>query len=113
MKTKKELKAAYKQTKPTMGVFQIQNKVSGRILIERSTNIPSKWNRHRTELRFGNHRNKQLQNDWNEVGEENFVFSVLEVLEFEENESHDLNKELKSLEEMLLEEMKIEAEMKY
>lgn len=113
MKTNKELKEEYKQIKPLIGVFQVQNKVSGKVLIEGSTNILSKWNRHRTELRFGSHRNKQLQNDWNNLGEENFVFSVISTLEFDEKESLDLNKEVKCLEELVKEEIKIQDEMQY
>jgi len=65
MKTKKELKEEYKQTRPAMGVFQVVNEVNGKVLLEATTNMQSKWNRHQTELRFGSHRNKQLQKDWN------------------------------------------------
>jgi len=113
MKTKKELKEAYKQKKPMTGVFQILNKVNGMVLIEGSTDITSKWNRHRTELRFGSHRNKQLQKDWKEHGEENFIFSVLSELEIKEDENLDLNNEVKLLQEMLEEEMNIQEEMRY
>ena len=113
MKTKKELKAEYKQKKPVAGVFQLKSMKNGMILIEASTNIPSKWNRHRTELRFGSHRNKKLQNDWNEFGEANFIFSVLSELEIKEDESFDLNSEVKLLQEMIEEEMNIQEERKY
>lgn len=44
MKTNKEFKKEYKQQKPTMGVFQVENKVNGKVLIEGSTDIPAKWN---------------------------------------------------------------------
>ena len=113
MKTKKELKEEYKQKRPAMGVFQILNKVNGKVLIEGTTNILSKWNRHQTELRFGSHRNKQLQNDWNNLGEENFKFSIISELEFEDDESLDLNNEIKLLKKMVEEEMHIQDEMKY
>ena len=113
MKTNKELKQEYKQKKPTMGVFQILNKVSGKVLVEGSTDISSKWNRHRTELRFGNHRNKGLQGDWNNVGEENFEFSIISNLDLDDNETLDVSKEVKTLEEMVVEELKIEDEMRY
>ena len=92
MKTRKELKEAYKQKKPVAGVFQIKNDENGKVLIEASTNIPSKWNRHRTELKFGSHRNKQLQQDWNDLGEENFTFSILSELELSEEENLDINR---------------------
>jgi hypothetical protein len=71
---KKVLKAAYKLQRPDAGVFQIKNNKNGMILIESSTDIQSKWNRHRTELRFGSHRNKILQKDWNQYGEDSLYF---------------------------------------
>ena len=113
MKTKKELKEEFKQQRPSMGVFQVKNQENGKVLIEGSTNMQSKWNRHRTELRFGSHRNTQLQNDWNNLGEENFIFSVISELEVEEGESFDLNNEVKLLKEMVEEEMDMQDEMKY
>lgn len=113
MKTKKELKEAYKQQKPQMGIFQIQNKKNGKVLLEASSNIPSRWNRHRMELRFGNHRNLQLQADWNEHGEENFVFSIVSKLEIQEGETVDVTKELALLMEMVEEEMALPAEVLY
>ena len=113
MKTKKELKKQYQQQKPKAGVFQVLNKVNGKVLIEGDKNIPSKWNRHRTELRFGSHRNKQLQEDWNKEGEENFIFSIVSELEFEEVENLNLQEEIKLLKEIVEEEMNIKKEMKY
>lgn len=113
MKTNKELKQEYKQKKPTMGVFQILNKVSGKVLVEGSTDISSKLNRHRTELRFGNHRNKELQGDWNNVGEENFDFSIISKLDLDDNETLDLSKEVKTLEEMVVEELNMEVGLMY
>ena len=113
MKTRKELKDAYKQIKPIIGVFKIQNEVNGKLLIEVSTNIPSKWNRHKTELRFGSHRNIELQKDWNAIGEENFTFSVLSTVENKDDEVLDINKEIEVLKEMVLEELKVPKELKY
>lgn len=51
MKTKRELKAAYKQQKALAGVFQLKNEKTGMLLIDAATNMSSKWNRHRTELK--------------------------------------------------------------
>lgn len=113
MKTRKELKEEYKQKHPTMGVYQITNKLNGKILIEGTTDIISKWNRHQTELKFGSHRNKSLQKDWNEMGKENFNFSILSELKFDENEALDYNNEVKLLQEMVEEEMNINVELKY
>jgi len=113
MKTKKELKQAYKQSKPISGVFQVMNTVNKMILIEGATNMTSKWNRHRTELRFGSHRNRKLQEDWNHYGESSFVFSVVSELDSEEDDSFDPRKEVKLLYEMVVEEKQLEDNMKY
>ena len=113
MKNRKELQEAYKHMKPTMGVFQIKNKMNGKLLIEGSTDIFSKWNRHRTELRFGSHRNLPLQRDWKNLGEENFLFSILSELEIKEEETLDPKTEVKLLTEMVQEELNIKEEMKY
>lgn len=113
MKTKKELKQAYKQHKPVIGVFQVKNEINGKVLIEGSTDIQARWNRHLAELRFGSHRNAQLQKDWNEASEENFTFSVLSELEYKEGENVDFAQEVKTLEEMLVEELDLDADKRY
>jgi len=52
MKTKKELKDEYKQKVFPMGVFQVKCTVNGRLLIDNSVDMESKWNRHKMELKF-------------------------------------------------------------
>ena len=78
--TKKELKKQYKQTKFPAGVFQIKNKANGKIFVAGNMNLNKIWNRHKTELKFGSHRNKEIQNDWYEYGEENFIFEIISEL---------------------------------
>ena len=113
MKSKKELKAQYKQIKPVAAVFQIKNHTNGKILIDESLNVTSKWNRHRTELRFGSHRNKILQKDWNELGEECFTFSILSELVIKEEDNGNPNDELKLLRQMVESDNDIPDGMKY
>ena len=108
MKTKKELKEEYKQLKIPMGVFQIKNIRNNKVLIDYSIDMESKWNRHKMELKFGNHRNKNFQKDWNEYGEDDFVFDVLSELKKSEEENTNYNKELKTLQDMVIEELNIE-----
>ena len=113
MKTKKELKEAYKQMKFPMGVFQIRNLTNNKILIDNSVDMLSKWNRHKMELNFGGHRNLALQKDWSEKGEDNFVFEVLSELKSKDEENVNYNKELKTLQQMVIEEMNISDERIY
>ncbi len=87
MKTRKELKAAYEEIKPIAGVFQIKNSKTRMALIGDSIDIQSKWNRHHTELSFGCHRNKQLQNDWNASGSDSFKLSILSELTIKDNQN--------------------------
>ena len=70
MKTRKELKEAYKQRKSKMGVFQIKNNTNGKIFIGSSIDLDAMWNRQKMQLQFGNHPNKALQKEWKEFGEE-------------------------------------------
>jgi len=108
MKTKKQLKEEYKQLKIPMGVFQVKNAANNKILIDNSIDMESKWNRHKMELKFGNHRNKDLQKDWNTYGEQSFVFEVLSELKKSEKEDVNYRKELEALQEMVMEELQIE-----
>jgi len=108
MKTKKELKEEYKQMKIPMGVFQIKNTINNKVLIDHSVDMESKWSRHKKELKFGKHRNGNFQKDWNEYGEENFVFEVLSELKKKE-EDINYNKELKTLQEMVTKELNTES----
>ncbi|GAA6141925.1 GIY-YIG nuclease family protein [Hydrogenophaga sp. 5NK40-0174] len=71
---------AYKLAFPEMGIYAVRNLQSGRQLIGMSTNLPGSLNRHRTELRFGSHRNPALMSDWKAMGESRFAFEVLEQL---------------------------------
>lgn len=113
MKTRKEIKEEYKQLKFSMGVFQLKNISNNKIFIDNSVDMISKWNRHKTELRFGNHKNRELQNDWNEKGEDNFVFEVLSELKQDDNKEVNYSKELKLLQQMIIDETKIPEDLRY
>lgn len=63
------------------GVYQIRCLPTGKIYIGSAVNLRARWQQHRWSLRRGNHRNVHLQAAWNKYGEENFEFSVLELVE--------------------------------
>jgi hypothetical protein len=114
MKSKKELKEQYKQLQPVMGVFLVKNKVTDKVFIEGSTNIKAKWNRHQTELRFNSHRNKALQNDWNEYTSDNFAFEIVSELEYKEEENnYNYAEEVKLLKELVIEELNLPEDKRY
>ena len=81
---KKALLREYKETPQPMGVFQIKNNVTEKMLLLKALNLPGIINRHQLELRRGMHRNSQLQADWNQYGETAFSFDVLATLKPEE-----------------------------
>lgn len=62
------------------GVYQIYCVPTGKIYIGSAVDLWGRWEKHRSSLRRGNHRNVYLQNAWNKYGEANFVFSVLELV---------------------------------
>lgn len=108
MKTRKEIRNEYKLKEFPMGVFQVKCTVNEKFLIDNGVDMESKWNRHKTELKFGSHRNRNLQNDWNLYGEDKFAYEVLSELKKTEEENVDYIKELKTLQDMIVEELKIE-----
>ena len=66
------------------GIYKITNLKNNKAYIGQSTDIKSRWNNHKIELRNNDHRNSHLQNSFNKYGEEAFEFRVLERT-FEEN----------------------------
>jgi hypothetical protein len=113
MKTRKDLKEDYKQMKFQMGVFQIKNSSNNKVLIDNSVDMISKWKRHIFDLKYGSHRNRELQNDWNTNGEDNFTFEILSELKQDDKKEVNYNKELKLLQQMVIEEMNIPDELRY
>lgn len=99
---KKEIKRQYKQKMPDMGIYQVKNLVSGKIFIGRAMELNGKLNSERFQLKNGMHMNRELQQDFNELGMGKFSFDVLDRLPSKESPDHDYSQELKELEEMWL-----------
>ncbi|MCL4303977.1 MAG: GIY-YIG nuclease family protein [Anaerolineae bacterium] len=113
MKTKKDLKQAYKEREKQAGVFQVKNTVNGKILLGSSLNLDGPLNRHKFALTIGSHRNKELQQEWNEYGPDKFVFEILEVVQVKDEPNFKLDDELRLLEEIWLEELQPFGERGY
>ncbi len=103
---KQEIKRAYKEQKAQIGIYKIENKVTGKIFIGSSLNIQARFNRHKMSLSTGIEEIKELLNDYRKYGEENFIFSVVDLIKQDDKEIRDYKKELKELEQMYLEELK-------
>jgi hypothetical protein len=102
---KKDAIRDYKLSHRPMGVFQITNKANGKVLIDSSTNVPGKINRHKFALIHGSHASKSLQADWNEFGEDAFEFETVEPVEPREDPKYDYKADLEFLEDLWLEKL--------
>ncbi len=66
-------------TKKLSGIYIITNKVTGKIYIGESLDIYRRWHKeHIPDLRKNKHYNKNLQEDFDKYGEDNFDFEILE-----------------------------------
>lgn len=88
----------YKDTPRPMGIYQIKNKVNGKVLIGSSLNLQAILNRFKSELEMCSCRNSALQDEWNQFGPDAFEFKVLEVLEPLDNPTCDPSEDLQFLE---------------
>ncbi|HKL11382.1 MAG TPA: GIY-YIG nuclease family protein [Clostridia bacterium] len=104
MDRRKELKRQYKLMKKPMGIFAIRSKSSNKYYIKATNDLKGTMNGAKARLWGGTHPNRQLQKEWKEYGEENFVFEILEELKYENDESKVDYKEDLELMHMIWEE---------
>lgn len=102
MDRRKELKLTYKETPRPMGVYQIKNTVTGRLLVASGMDLPGNFNSNRFQLNMKSHRNKELQADWNLYGPDAFTFEVLESINPEKTAKEDWRSAVAELEEKWL-----------
>ena len=95
-----EAKKEYKQAKRPMGVYRIRNTQNDKSYVGYSIDLQARINRHKAELKFGNHRNSELLGEWKSFEESSFEFAVLDELELDENSMADPVEELRILCEM-------------
>jgi len=65
---------------PRPGVYMIENQADYMRYIGGATDVQMRIWKHRAELRHGRHRNHALQQAWDQYGEDNFTFMVIEYL---------------------------------
>lgn len=105
MKTRKEINREYKERVKPSGVYQVKNLANSKVLLGSSLNLEGPLNRHRFMLKINGHTNKELQKDWNELGPEQFLFEILEVVQVKDDPNFNLKDELTLLEQIWLEEL--------
>lgn len=99
---RKQLRQQYKQTFLPKGIYALRNKVNGKRFIAASKNLNAAKNSIVFQLNNGMYPVAQLQRDWKELGSGNFEFEIIETIE-EKNEEMDYDKELRVLEQLVLE----------
>ncbi|MEP6947303.1 MAG: GIY-YIG nuclease family protein [Acidobacteriota bacterium] len=102
---KRAAKLDYKLNHRPMGVFQIRNTANDKVFVDSSLNVPGKINRHTFSLKAGLHSAKRLQADWVELGENSFVFEVLEDVEPRSDADYDYASDIKTLEGLWLDKL--------
>lgn len=101
---RKELLQQYKEIKIEAGIYQIKNLKNQKILVESTPDLKTMTGK-RMQLLGNVCRNKQIQEDWNQFGENAFSFEVLEVLDEKEEGIFDKKDELKKLKKKWLEKL--------
>jgi hypothetical protein len=104
--TRREIVKEYKNSLRPMGIVQVRNIKNNRVYLTASANTMGTINSIRFQLKMGNFLpSPALAQDWKEMGEENFVIEVLDVLKPVEDPAHDYRDDLKALETMWLEKL--------
>lgn len=94
-----ELKQQYKLRKTEMGIFIIRANIKKMCIIQSTPDLKGVMNGAKFKLETGNYPNRELQKEWNELGEDNFVIEILERLDYDTEESKtDYSEDLKLLE---------------
>jgi hypothetical protein len=105
MANKKQLKQEYQQSHRPMGVYLIRNNTNDKVFVGASLNLPGIINRHKFALGHGSHVSKSLQAAWNELGEQNFSFEIVDELSPRSDPNADYKSELALLEKLWLEKL--------
>jgi len=96
-----------------MGIYQITNKMTGKILVGTALNLKGMINSNQFALKTGRHFNKELQEDFTKYGIKAFDFKVLDILKPSGEPDRNYTEELSVLEEMWMEKIKPYGEKGY
>ena len=78
---------------------------TGRSFVGTSPNVPARFNRHKSTLKHGVERNRELVEEWKTYGESSFEFELLDELEPDDAAPAERAKALETLAEMWVEQL--------
>ncbi|MGE5681668.1 MAG: DUF2087 domain-containing protein [Bacillota bacterium] len=104
---RKEIINNYKQTPTPMGVYQLKNLKNGKILVGSTYNLDARRNREMMMLKLKAYTIKEIQEAWDELGEDGVAFEVLDRLEPKKDDTENRNyrKDLETLEDLWCEKL--------
>jgi hypothetical protein len=79
--TRKRAIREYKERQPARGAFAVRCLATNRVWVGASTNLDAARNGTWFLLRYGQHRDRGLQAEWNAHGESAFRYDVLETVD--------------------------------
>jgi biotin operon repressor len=103
------IKRTYKQTGTAMGVYSLLNSVTGDFYIGSSKNLNGMMNRHRFELSTKIHTIKEIQDTWNDFGEQKLRFEIVDKLEPKDDPAMNYSEELQELENLWIDKLRKEG----
>ncbi|RKP56838.1 GIY-YIG nuclease family protein [Cohnella endophytica] len=115
MKSKEErarLVEQFKEIPIEAAVYQIRNKINGKLLVDSTRNLKT-INGRMISLNGGTETNKELQKEWNEYGPDAFAIEVLEKLKPNDNPFVKIKDELNKLEQQWIEKLQPFGEKGY
>ena len=102
---KKQIKKDYKLQKQPTGIFAVHNIPDNKMYIGTSKNLPSVLKRFEFTLKMGSFPFQELIDDYKKLGKDNFEIKVLDEIEIKEETEYEIDRELKTLEEMWVEKL--------
>lgn len=106
MINKKQIIKDYKLQKQPAGIFAVHNVAENKMFIGTSKDLPAVLRRFDFTLKMGSFPFDALVDDYKRLGESNFEVKVLDELDLKDETEHEIDKELKALEEMWVEKLR-------
>jgi hypothetical protein len=113
MADRKELLRRYKETPRPAGIYSVRNTVEGKALVGSSVNVPGMLNRLRFQLEASGCPIREMQADWDRLGEGAFAFEMLDTLEPPDDPTYDPAEDLAELLGMWIDRLDLPAEKLY